>query len=278
MAGSTWCRSEVNRSFFLCLAACRTRSSACDTLSRSCGPARALLSRVSLGPRPWLHQLRDGSLRFVHRLHSYYDGVRLLGSVHHRLRLLVFPTRTCGIPPQAKPETSRFPCNELLHMPVSLTTPGWADPRNNASVHVAFRKTDDVGARDFQAFAAQLLAYTFPCRRFDAALADCVARLGADVVCYSFIVADFRRLLLAGFAGAPVCKIFARADSGRKSGSFERSRAAERRCSRFGPPARLIRRAADAALPLSSSLPRLLGCKARSNHPVASSRPIHAEL
>src|SRR5208282_1011963 len=36
MAGSTWCRSEVNRSFFLCLAACRTRSSACDTLSRFC--------------------------------------------------------------------------------------------------------------------------------------------------------------------------------------------------------------------------------------------------
>ena len=36
MAGSTWCRSDVNCSFFLCLAACRTRSSACDTLSRSC--------------------------------------------------------------------------------------------------------------------------------------------------------------------------------------------------------------------------------------------------
>src|ERR1700737_126807 len=36
MAGSTWCKSDVNRSFFLCLAACRTRSSACDTLARSC--------------------------------------------------------------------------------------------------------------------------------------------------------------------------------------------------------------------------------------------------
>jgi hypothetical protein len=84
-------------------------------------------------------------------------------------------------------------------MPVSLTTPGWADPRNNASVHVAFRKTDDVGARDFQAFAAQWLACTFPCRRFDAALADCVARLGADAVCYSFIVADFHPLLFADF-------------------------------------------------------------------------------
>ena len=38
--------------------------------------------------------------------------------------------RTCGIRPQAKPETSRFPCKELPHMPVSLTTPGWAGARN----------------------------------------------------------------------------------------------------------------------------------------------------
>src|SRR5271166_1703626 len=36
MARPTWCRSDVNRSFFLCLAACRMRSSACDTLARSC--------------------------------------------------------------------------------------------------------------------------------------------------------------------------------------------------------------------------------------------------
>src|SRR5215813_1676792 len=31
-----WWKSEVNRSFFRCLATCRMRSSACDTLSRSC--------------------------------------------------------------------------------------------------------------------------------------------------------------------------------------------------------------------------------------------------
>src|SRR5271166_4385175 len=72
------------------------------------------------------------------------------------------------------------------------------------------------------AIAAQWLACTFPCRRFDAALADCLARLGADAVCYSFIVADFHRLLLAGFAGAPVCKIFAPRGFGEKTRSFER--------------------------------------------------------
>jgi hypothetical protein len=94
-------------------------------------------------------------------------------------------------------------------MPVSLTTPGWSGARNNASVHVAFRETDNVGTRNFQAFAAQWLAYALPYRRFDGTLADAAARLGADAVCYSFIAADFHHLLLAGFAGAPVCLIFA---------------------------------------------------------------------
>src|SRR4030095_2097196 len=57
-------------------------------------PVRALLPRVPLGPRPWLHRLRSVRTRFVRRLPSYYDGVRLLTVVHHRLRLLAFPMRT----------------------------------------------------------------------------------------------------------------------------------------------------------------------------------------
>ena len=44
-----------------------------------------------------------------------------------------------------------------------------------------------VGARDVS-FAAQWLAYAIPCRRFAAGLAASDARLGADVVRYSFIV------------------------------------------------------------------------------------------
>ena len=40
-------------------------------------------------------------------------------------------------------------------MPVSLTTPGWAGARNSAPVHVAFRETDNVGTRNFQAFAGE---------------------------------------------------------------------------------------------------------------------------
>ena len=106
-------------------------------------------------------------------------------------------------------------------MPVSLTTPGWSGARNNASVHVAFRETDNVGTRNFQAFAAQWLAYALPYRRFDGTLADAAARLGADAVCYSFIVADFHHLLLAGFAGAPVCKNYGEAIFARNFADFE---------------------------------------------------------
>ena len=57
-------------------------------------PVRALLVRIPLGLRPWLHRFRGRSLRLVHRLPSYYGGVRLLTRVHHRLRLLAFPMRT----------------------------------------------------------------------------------------------------------------------------------------------------------------------------------------
>ena len=47
-------------------------------------------------------------------------------------------------------------------------------------------------------FVAQWLAYTLPCQRFADILTDACARLGADVVRYSFIVVDFHHLLLAG--------------------------------------------------------------------------------
>jgi len=38
-------------------------------------PVRALLSRVSLGPRPSLHRLRSRSPGFVRRLPGHYAGV-----------------------------------------------------------------------------------------------------------------------------------------------------------------------------------------------------------
>jgi hypothetical protein len=70
-------------------------------------------------------------------------------------------------------------------MPGSPTTPGWAGTGDNAPVHVASCENGYVGTRDFQAFAAQWLAYVLPCRRFAGVLADADTRLGADANRYS---------------------------------------------------------------------------------------------
>ncbi len=83
-------------------------------------------------------------------------------------------------------------------MPGSPTTPSCPRARVDALEHMAFRYTDSVGTRDQFSIAAQWLACTYPCRRFAAHLADGSARLGADVVRYSFIVGDLHPLLLAG--------------------------------------------------------------------------------
>jgi hypothetical protein len=75
--------------------------------------------------------------------------------------------------------------------------------------HVAFRYTDSVGTQNQFSIAAQWLACTFPYRRFADILADTCARLGADVVRYSFIVVDLHHLLLAGLP-AHLCENSAR--------------------------------------------------------------------
>ena len=93
---------------------------------------------------------------------------------------------------------SRFPRKELPHMPVSSTTPGRPSACVTALGDIAFRYTDSVGTRDQFSIAAQWLACALPYRRFADILADACARLGADVVRYSFIVVDLHHLLLAG--------------------------------------------------------------------------------
>ena len=87
-------------------------------------------------------------------------------------------------------------------MPGSPTTPGPPDARAVAPVGIAFHTHNSVSTRDIKPFSAHGLAYALPYRRFARTLAGAGARLGADAVRYSFIVADFHRLLLAGFAGA----------------------------------------------------------------------------
>ena len=82
-------------------------------------------------------------------------------------------------------------------MPGSSTTPGRSDLAMVRPKRIAFRARNSVGARGL-AFAAPLLAYALPYRRFVAVLTDANARLGVDVDRYSFIVVDLHHLLLAG--------------------------------------------------------------------------------
>ena len=71
-------------------------------------PARALASRIPLGLGPWLHRLRRDPSPLVRRLHSYYDRVRFLHAVHHRLRISPFlsdPAHDSGMawrPPRSR--------------------------------------------------------------------------------------------------------------------------------------------------------------------------------
>ena len=76
-----------------------------------------------------------------------------------------------ALPRLVKRGISRFPPKKLLHMPGSSTTLGCPDARADASVHVAFRLRNSVGAQDMNLCEAQWLAYAFPYRRFAAALA-----------------------------------------------------------------------------------------------------------
>ena len=109
-------------------------------------------------------------------------------------------------------------------MPGSSTTPGRPSACAGALGHIAFRYTDSVGTRNQFSIAAQWLACTFPYRRFADILADACARLGADVVRYSFIVVDLHHLLLAGLPAHP-CKNTLPGEVGEKPGPV-RSQAA----------------------------------------------------
>ena len=156
------------------------------------------MARVPLGPRPSLHPLRHRCSGFVRGLLRYYGGVRLLGSVHHRLRLFTFPMRASCVSRLVKPEISRFPNKKRAYMPGSTTTPGRLSTCISAPRRVAFRYTDSVGTRNMFSIAAQWLAYTYPYRRFADTLTSACARLEADAVRYTFIAVDLHHLFLAG--------------------------------------------------------------------------------
>jgi hypothetical protein len=74
----------------------------------------------------------------------------------------------------------------------------------SAPVRIAFRILENVGIREIMHFVAPWLAYMHPYRRFADALTGDHARLGADVVRYTFIAVDFHHLHLADLPAHPM--------------------------------------------------------------------------
>ena len=132
---------------------------------------------------------------------AHYGGVRLLMLVHHRLRLLAFPMRTRSRNERTCWPTMRSPGS---HTRSVRTCQGLRPRRAGRALALAcpsvlpstVSKASAPGIRPFSRLNS--LAYALPCRRFAEVLADTCARLGADVVRYSFIAVDSHPLLLAG--------------------------------------------------------------------------------
>ena len=157
----------MNCSFFLCLAAFRTRSNAWITQARLC--VRCVLCWSAFPLVPGLGSANSAAGRpalfigFIATMpESDFSGSCISGfgssppATDH-------PATTA---PMADPEISRFPRKERPYMPGSKTTPGPAGTRNDAPASFAFRGVNNVGTRVSNAFAAQWLAYTLPYRRF----------------------------------------------------------------------------------------------------------------
>src|SRR5215217_2071983 len=187
-----WWSSAVNRSFFLCLAACRRRSSAWDTLSRFRARRVLCWSAFPLAPPPPrpLFWLRSAASLLLWR--GLTSPVRASSATAPRL-----PDADPGSTPGRAGDLPVPGQEASVHAGV-FDHAGSAKARAGASARVAFRHSNTVGTRDCRPFAARWPACTLPCRRFAGPLAGADARLGASVGRYTFTVEDFHLLLLAG--------------------------------------------------------------------------------
>lgn len=65
-----------------------------------------------------------------------------------------------------EPETSRFPDKRRAHMPGSDDDAEPPGARDDAPGRVAFCRLEGIGAPNGKSYAAQWLAYAYPCQRF----------------------------------------------------------------------------------------------------------------
>lgn len=157
----------MNFSVFLSLAAFRTRSSACDTPTRSC--ARSVLCRLAFSLVPALGSTDSAA--------SGLDPDALFAG------FLAFPMRTGSILPEASPlaaerSTARSPGSRAENV---RTCQGLRPRRAvralafSAPGRFAFHHSDSVGTRLCSFSRLYSLAYARPCQRFAGGLATVCA-------------------------------------------------------------------------------------------------------
>ena len=161
-------------------------------------PVHAVLFRVSLGPFPSLHRFRSGQIRLVRRLLRYFERVRLLVIVHHRLRLrlIAFPMRT-GACASGRSRDLPVPV-QGASVHARVFRPRRAD-RMLALTHTIVLPSASQTASALRTKLSRLNGWPI---RSPADASRTASRRhthgGADVVRYSFIAVDFHHLLLAG--------------------------------------------------------------------------------
>ncbi len=154
----------MNFSFFLCLAACRTRSSACDTRSRPC--VRCVLCWLAFPLAPALGSTDSAAGRpdlFV-GFPATIAGSDFSRSCIIGYGLLTFPMRTTAARVLSLWSTVRSPGSRTKSVCTcqGLPTPGRPGTRVGVPVRIAFRTSKNVGARDEVIFAVQWLGLRAP--------------------------------------------------------------------------------------------------------------------
>jgi len=140
--------SSCDCSFFLCLAASRTRASAWVTRSRLC--VRCVLCWSAFPLVPGLGSANSATSRqalfigFIATMSESDFSGSCISGFGSCLPATDHPATTAPMP---DPEISRFPRKERPYMPGSETTPGLAGARNDAPASVAFREVNNVGTR-----------------------------------------------------------------------------------------------------------------------------------
>ena len=144
-------------------------------------PARPLASRIPVGHRPWLQQLRSGSSPPCSLLSSLLCR-RQTSSRRTSSAYGLSPSR-CGPSGFTRwdgPKTSQVPAGGVRACMGSQTPRSPTAPRHYGAPDVAFDHKKSLGTSNHIIFVAQYPAHTRRYRRFTGILTDTAARLAVD--------------------------------------------------------------------------------------------------